>query len=71
MAQKMVIRFENEHREQEREVECDEFVQLTFEHLRLGPNGEFFAYNAADTQLWYTFDDNKWWTDVVIYAKED
>lgn len=43
-----------------------DFVQLTYEGLRVGPEGEHIA-NYADG-YWYVEADDSPWSDVVIYA---
>lgn len=48
------------------------FVQLTYESLRAGPEGEEFAYLHSDDGLWRVFGPGVTvgWTDVIIWAVE-
>jgi hypothetical protein len=46
-----------------------EYVQLTHEDLRIGPDGAIVAQIVGG--MWYSCDNpNMAWTDVVIWAKE-
>jgi hypothetical protein len=56
------------------------FAQLTYDALRVGPDGEIFAVFNPETQEWTlcaTAHEGQpekrpvWWSDVVIYAAEE
>lgn len=48
-----------------RVIECDEFVQLTYQELRLGPEGDSVAL-VDERGEWFIDGDPLAWSDVVI-----
>lgn len=49
----------------------DEFVQLTYEGLRVGPDGDHIAYFDYTRGAWFIERDDSPWSDVVIYAETE
>jgi hypothetical protein len=51
-----------------------DFLQLTYEDLRIGPDGDVIAQYNLNTGHWCfreNFrDNNEEWSDIVIYAKD-
>jgi hypothetical protein len=46
------------------------FVQLTYELLRVGPDGEELAYFEDANNCWRVRDSAEVYTDVIIYDQE-
>jgi hypothetical protein len=64
----VMIRFENVHTEQIREVGPFEFAQLTYADLRVGPDGDEYASNRAGE--WVIDSDQSVWSDIIIHAAD-
>jgi hypothetical protein len=64
----VMIRFENVHTDQIREVGPFEFVQLTYADLRVGPDGDEYASNRAGD--WVIDGDQSVWSDIIIHAAD-
>lgn len=48
------------------------FVQLTYEILRVGPEGDDFAWFDPEEGAWFCKETgDEWWSDVVIWGKEE
>ena len=59
------IRLENVNTEETRQLGEFDFVQLTYDTLRVGPDGEEIAWlNGEDD--WYLMADETLWTDIII-----
>ena len=72
MAQ-IYVRFEcgREERMMEKGLGPFEFVQMTYDELRISPNGDPFAYFGKDGD-WHLVDEtisNEPWSDFVIYSE--
>lgn len=44
------------------------FVQLTYDEVRVGPDGDSFASFSTEGE-WRTLQDPDWYSDVMIYDK--
>jgi hypothetical protein len=51
-----------------REFEVEEFVQTTFEQLRVGPEGDVIGY--FEDGVWRLLDEqpDRWYTDLTVSA---
>lgn len=48
------------------------FVQMTYGDLRVGPDGEEFAYYSPDADEWRVLKEpGAWYSDVIIYDGSD
>lgn len=59
-----------------RTLHCDEFVQITYEEVRFGPEGEHVAFYDTKEGVWRmhpkheTGDPHEWYTDVTVSLEE-
>ena len=53
-------------------VECGPFpfLQVTYNELRIGPEGETLATFNAETHEWRVLNQEAWYSDVLIYPVE-
>lgn len=66
---KTYIRFERSKSDEVSEVYGPfDFVQLTYELLRVGPDGDEFAHYSNG--WWQVIADQSEWSDVIIYGEE-
>jgi hypothetical protein len=51
---------------------CEQFVQLTYHELRVGPDGDCIAYYDEHTDAWRQRDhEHLSWSDIVITCPEE
>ncbi len=62
------VRLENLHTGEEELHGPFPFAQLTYNILRVGPDGDELVSFDTMMDVWVDTDDIKRWTDVVIYA---
>ena len=43
-----------------------EFVQVTYDQIRVSPDGDAIAFMSPSSRLWYVFGDVNPYTDVTI-----
>lgn len=60
------VRFENVHTDKMRMMGPYPFVQLTYETLRYGPDGDDLAYFDRHNGTWWMIDGLSEWTDIII-----
>jgi hypothetical protein len=53
-------------------IECEEFVQLTYDQVRTGPSGDEIAYFDSKDDVWRLQGELNHlpWSDIVITTKE-
>jgi hypothetical protein len=63
----VAIRIENVHTDQIRQLGTFDFVQLTYNYLRVGPDGDEIMTFDGDLGVWYSLSgDDTEWTDIII-----
>lgn len=51
-------------------IECEEFVQVTYDEIRIGPEGDPIAQYMGNVGHWRKYDEpSEFYTDITIWAK--
>lgn len=62
------VRLENVHTDETRELGGFDYVELTYNSIRIAPDGRCIANYDKELDWWVLDADSSQWSDVIIYS---
>ena len=63
-----MIRMDSVQRDESRELGPFDYVELTYEYLRVGPDGDFIGDYDFCLGFWTLNSDSSEWSDITVYS---